>query len=48
VRLRSPTQTRDQADDYARDFRRLVTVNRAELDKTSDPPLVTLHKDELQ
>jgi hypothetical protein len=48
VRLRSPTQIRHLADDYARDFRRLVTVNRAELDKTSDPPLVTLHKDELQ
>jgi hypothetical protein len=45
---RSPTQIRHLAEDYARDFRRLVAANRAELDKSSDPPFAVLHQDEIQ
>ncbi len=44
----SPTQIRHLAEDYAKDFRRLVAVNRAELNKHSDPPFAVLHHDELQ
>ncbi len=44
----SPTQIRHLAEDYAKDFRRLVAANRAELNKHSDPPFAVLHQDELQ
>ncbi len=44
----SPTQIRHLAEDYAKDFRRLVVANRAELNKHSDPPFAVLYQDELQ
>ncbi len=44
----SPTAVRRMAEEIAKDFRRLVTANRAELDKTSDPPFAILHQGELQ
>ena len=44
----SPTQIRHLAEEYAKDFRRLVAANRAELNKTSDPRFAVLHQDELQ
>jgi hypothetical protein len=34
----SPIQIRHLAEDYAKDFRRLVTANTAELNKTSELP----------
>ena len=43
----SPTQIRRLAEDYARDSRRHVAANRAELDKTSNPPFAVMHQDEL-
>ncbi len=44
----SPTAVRHLAEEYARDFRRLVAATQAELDKTSDAPFTVLHQDELQ
>jgi hypothetical protein len=44
----SPTQIRHLAEDYAKDFRRLVAADRAELDKASDLPFAVLHQGELQ
>ncbi len=43
----SPTQIRHLAEDYAKDFRRLVAVNRVELDKHSDLPFAALCQDEI-
>jgi hypothetical protein len=47
VRLRSPTAIRHLAEDDAKEFRQLVAVNRAELNKTSDPLFAVLHQDGL-
>jgi hypothetical protein len=44
----SPAQIRHLAETYAKDFHQLVTANRAELDKSSDPQFAILHQDELQ
>jgi hypothetical protein len=45
---RSPTAIRHLVEDYAKDFRRLISANQAKLDKHSDPPFAILHESELQ
>ena len=44
----SPTQIRHLAETYAKDFRQLVTANKASMDKEGGPPFPVLHQDELQ
>jgi len=44
----SPTQIRHVAETYAKDFRQLVTANRASMDKDGGPPFPVLHHDKLQ
>ena len=44
----SPTQIRHLAETYAKDFRQLVTANRASMDKDGGPPFPVLHQDKLQ
>jgi len=44
----SPTQVRHLAEDFAKDFRQLVTANKASMEKDGGPPFPILHQDELQ
>jgi Pyruvate/2-oxoacid:ferredoxin oxidoreductase gamma subunit len=44
----SPTQIRQLAEEFAKDFRKLVTTNKASLDKEDGLPFPVLHQGELQ
>src|SRR3712207_5226765 len=44
----SPTKIRHLAEDFAKDFRQLVTANKASMDKNGGPPFPVLHQEDLQ
>ena len=44
----SPTQIRHLAETYAKDFRQLVTANKASMDRNGGPPFPVLHQKDIQ
>jgi Pyruvate/2-oxoacid:ferredoxin oxidoreductase gamma subunit len=44
----SPTKIRHLAEDFAKEFRQLVTANKASMDENGGPPFPVLHQGDLQ